>query len=90
MDTSVLTIIVTFGVFLFAQLSFFVLIVKMIVKPIETDLNNHITETNNKIDSLSQRVDGMHNRFDDINKRFEPVNARLDRLYEYLLKEKGN
>ena len=74
MDISILTIIITSGIFLFAQLSFFVLIVKMIVKPIEKSLNNHISETNKKIDSLSQR--------------FDHLTERIDQLYKYLMEKK--
>ena len=91
MDTSVLTIIVTFGIFLFAQLSFFVAMVKVIVKPIEKNLDNHIKDTDKKIDALSldlnqfkKEVNAFQIEFTafqrDVIASQKEVNAKLDRL----------
>ncbi len=81
MDTSVLTIIVTFGIFLFAQLSFFVAMVKLIVKPINEKLDNHITDTNKKLDTYSadtnKKIDKLETRMDRIETKLE---TRMDRI----------
>ena len=45
------------------------------IQSVDDKLGNHITDTNNKIERLSDR--------------FEHQSDRFDRLYEILLKEKG-
>ena len=84
MDTSVLTIIVTFGIFLFAQLSFFVAMVKIIVKPIEKNLDNHIKDTDKKIDALSLELNQFKKEVSAFQREVTAfqieVNAKLDRL----------
>ena len=55
------------------------------IKPIETALNNHLSDTNKKIEKLDQKIDTLDKKIDD---RFDKLNGRFDNLYNILLKDK--
>ena len=56
------------------------------IQSVDGKLGNHITDTNKKIDQLGARIESQGER---LGARIENQSERFDRLYEILLKEKG-